>query len=102
MSSPAVSGELVVVGGKDGHLYAWDIPTGELRWKVRAGQVITSPPVIGESVVYIQSGGVVALDNASGKIVWEAWVGSSVQSAPVISGKSIYIASNDGEVYALE
>jgi outer membrane protein assembly factor BamB len=102
MSSPAVSGDLTVVGGKDGYLYAWDISTGKLRWKAQAGLVITSPPVIGDSVVYIESQGTVAIDNASGKVLWHAGVGSSVQAAPVISAKTIYIASNDGEVYALE
>jgi outer membrane protein assembly factor BamB len=100
-SSPAVLDELVVIGSKDGYLYALDIP-GQLRWKARASDVITSPPVFGERVVCVQSGGTLALDIATGNVVWRAGLGGAVQSVPVLAGDVIYVASLNGEVYALE
>jgi outer membrane protein assembly factor BamB len=90
------------VGSKDGYLYALEIASGQMRWKTRVGQVITAPPVAGESVVYIQSGGTYALDRATGKVLWRAGLGGSVQTAPVLSGQFVYVASVGDEVYALE
>jgi outer membrane protein assembly factor BamB len=101
-SSPAISGNLVIVGSKDGYLHAADLTTGQPKWKVRVGEVTTASPLSGDGVVYIQSGGTRALDLATGKILWRAGLGGSVQSVPVVSGKSVYLASNDGEFYALE
>jgi len=101
-SSPAVLGDLSVVGSKEGYLYALDIPTGQLRWKTRASDVITSPPVFGERVVCIQSGGTTAFDIATGNQVWRAGLGAAIQAVPVLAGDVIYVASLNGEVYALE
>ncbi|HZR32877.1 MAG TPA: PQQ-binding-like beta-propeller repeat protein [Terriglobales bacterium] len=101
-SSPAASGDLAVVGSKDGYLYAFDIPTGQLRWKTQVGQVATAPPVFGDGFVCIQSGGTLALDAGSGRVLWRAGLGGSVQSVPVLTRDMIYLTSGDGEVYALE
>jgi outer membrane protein assembly factor BamB len=83
-------------------VYALAIKTGELRWQTRAGEVVTSPLVFSEGVVYVQSFGTMALDGATGKVIWRAGLGGSVQSAPVIAERVIYVAGNGGEVYALE
>jgi len=101
-SSPAVSEDLAVVGSKDGFLYALEIQSGQLRWKVQISDAVTAPPVIGSGVVCIQAGGMQAFDVASGRLVWKAGLGGAVQSVPVLTGNAIYVATNDGEVYALE
>jgi outer membrane protein assembly factor BamB len=101
-SSPAVSGEVTVIGSKDGYLYALEIATGKLLWKTRASQVITAPAVFGDSAIYLQSGGVHALDAATGNMLWRAGLASGVQNVPVIAGRTMYLTSNEGEVYALE
>jgi outer membrane protein assembly factor BamB len=90
------------VGSKDGYLYAFDSQSGQLRWKVQAGEVVTSPPVFAQGVVCIQSAGLIAFDIATGKMAWRAGLGGAVQSAPVLTGDAIYISSLDGEIYALE
>ena len=91
-----------MIGGKEGYLYCFEVPTGELRWKTRVSDVITAPPVVGEGVVCIQAGGMSALDMVSGNVVWRAGLGGAVQSVPVLAGDVIYLASLNGEVYALE
>jgi outer membrane protein assembly factor BamB len=100
-SSPAVSGDLAVIGSKDGFLYALETQTGRLRWKTAVGEVVTAPPVIGDGVVCIQAGGTFALDSATGNVVWRAALAGAVQSVPVLAGDTIYLASLSGEVYAL-
>ena len=101
-SSPAVYEDLAVVGSKDGFLYALEIQSGRLRWKVRVDDVVTAPPVIGSGLVCIQTGGTEAFDIVTGSLVWRAGLGGAVQSAPVLTADAIYVATNDGEVYALE
>jgi len=101
-SSPAVAGDLAIIGSKDGYLYALEIQTGRLRWRTQVGEVVTAPPVVGDGVVCIQAGGLVALDLVSGRVVWRAGLGGAVQSAPVLTGGVIYLVSLDGEAYALE
>ena len=101
-SPPSVNGEVAVIGSKDGSLYALEVGTGKLRWKVRAGEVLTGPAVVGESQTYIQSWGLQALETATGKMVWRAGLGFGVQNAPIIAGNRIYLTSHGGEVYALE
>jgi outer membrane protein assembly factor BamB len=101
-AAPAVSGDAVVIGSKDGQLYTLELATGKLRWKIRAGEAITGPAVFGASTIYLQSWGLQALAADTGKTVWRAGLGMGVQNAPVIAGGSIYLASLDGEVYALE
>ena len=101
-SSPAVFEDLAVVGSKDGFLYALEIQTGRLRWKVQVSDVVTAPPVIASGLVCIQAGGTQAFDIATGSVAWRAGLGGAVQSAPVLTGDAIYVATNDGEVYALE
>jgi len=78
------------------------VGTGKLRWKVRAGEVITGPAVFGDSMIYIQSWGLQTLDATTGKVIWRAGLGTGVQNAPVIGGRTLYLTSNDGDVYALE
>ena len=101
-SSPAVSGDLTIVGSKDGFLYALETQTGHLRWKAAAGELVTAPAVIGKGIVCIQSGGTLAFDLATGKLVWRAALGGSLQSVPVLAGDTIYLASLGGEIYALQ
>jgi outer membrane protein assembly factor BamB len=100
-SSPAVSGDLTVIGSKDGFLYALETQTGHLRWKTAVGEVVTAPPVIGEGFVCIQAAGTFALDSATGNVLWRAALAGAVQSVPVLAGDTIYLASLSGEVYAL-
>ncbi|MBA0084465.1 MAG: PQQ-binding-like beta-propeller repeat protein, partial [Acidobacteria bacterium Pan2503] len=101
-SSPAVADDVAYIGSKDGFLYALAVQTGELKWKTRAGEVVTAPPVFSEGVVYVQSWGTMALDAATGKLLWRADLGGSVQGAPVIAEGVVYVAGNGGEIYALE
>ena len=100
-SSPAVSGDFAAIGSKDGFLYAFELPTGRLRWKTEVGEVVTAPPVIADGAICIQAGGLFALDPASGKVLWRAGLGGAIQSVPVLAGDTMYVASLNGEIYAL-
>jgi outer membrane protein assembly factor BamB len=55
VSSPAVAGNVVYVGGEDGYLYAVDKLTGEKLWAFLTGGQITSSPAVYHGKVYVAS-----------------------------------------------
>ena len=54
-SSPAVSGDTVYLGSDDSYLYALNALTGELKWKLKTGDVVYSSPAIADGAVYVGS-----------------------------------------------
>jgi hypothetical protein len=54
-SSPAVSGNLVLVGSYDGNLYAVDRANGNLVWSFLTGDWVVSSPAVFDGVVYFGS-----------------------------------------------
>ena len=55
ISSPAVSGGLVVVGSADGSLYGLNRADGTQRWKFDTRGPVNSSPAIAEGLVYVSS-----------------------------------------------
>ena len=54
-SSPAASDDIVYFGSDDSYLYALNAPTGELKWKLKTGDVVYSSPAIADGAVYVGS-----------------------------------------------
>lgn len=69
---PSVSGDLLVVGTLDGHVYGMDAATGKQRWAAELSNEVVSPPSIDEGVVYARTndGRIYALDGATGQRKW--------------------------------
>jgi outer membrane protein assembly factor BamB len=69
---PSVSGNLLVVGTLDGHVYAMDAETGKQLWSAEVDSEVISPPAIDAGVVYVRtnSGYVYAFDANSGERKW--------------------------------
>jgi outer membrane protein assembly factor BamB len=55
VSSPAVAGTVVYVGGEDGNFYAVDSTTGEELWNYATGGMVTSSPAVDNGMVYVGS-----------------------------------------------
>lgn len=104
------SNGLIVVGNLDGHLYAVDKKTGELRWrwggdgaKTRGG--ITSTVLEHDGVLYFGSndGKVHAIKLSDQSEVWAFETGGEVNSSPVIDSRgTLFIGSRDHKLYALD
>ena len=111
VSSPAVSGGTIYVGGSDSHrFYAIDERTGAKMWEYHApSNVFTSPAVSGDTVYFgcgdiyrsKSPGYVFALDAGTGKERWQFKVEGNVYSSPVLDGGVLYFGSEDGNLYAL-
>lgn len=104
------AGEAVLfVGTSLGFLWAFDAD-GSLKWKVSAGDSISSTPAFSQdgSTVYVGSyvgedkGKLVALDRLTGQTKWAFDQCGPVYSSPCVDVNGvIYFGSLDGKVYAL-
>ena len=106
---PAVSGDLLVVGTLDGHLYGMDAATGKQRWAVQVSDEVVSPPVIDNGVVYARTndGRIYALDAATGQRKWvndqtEVPLLSLRGNGPLLVAHGVvFYGSDDGKIVAL-
>ncbi|TAN04883.1 MAG: outer membrane protein assembly factor BamB [Rhodanobacteraceae bacterium] len=69
---PTVSGNLLVVGTLDGHVYGYDATTGKRLWSATVDDEVISPPAIDAGTVYARtnSGAVYAFDANTGARKW--------------------------------
>ncbi|MFC2052177.1 PQQ-binding-like beta-propeller repeat protein, partial [Chloroflexota bacterium] len=104
--SPAVTEDLVFVGGYNGIIYAFNLNTGALRWVYpRQGhlQPIVGGPVVALGNVYFASadGKVYALDAETGDSQWVFETGDKIWATPAIVDDTLFIGSFDNKLYAL-
>ena len=107
-SSPGVGNGMVVVGGRNGEVMAFDAATGAKRWSVRVTSEVLAAPFVGSSRVVVRSndGRVFGLDPADGARKWVFDRGLPTLSvrgnaAPVGSGGGVFIGYDDGSVVGL-
>ncbi len=106
---PVVSGDLLVVGTLDGHVYGVDAKDGSPRWEADLDtQVLTSPVIVGKDVVARGSNGrIYSLDAATGERQWVYDQGSvpllSVRgNGPLlIANGVVFFGSDDGMLVAV-
>ncbi|MCJ7744172.1 MAG: PQQ-binding-like beta-propeller repeat protein [Dehalococcoidales bacterium] len=106
--APAVSDNLVYVGGYNGKVYAYpSAGREEPKWLYpRQGNL--AGPIVGSLVtaqgrVYFASasGTVYALDAAEGYKVWDFRTKEKIWSTPVIAGDTVFIGTFGKKLYAL-
>ncbi len=105
--SPAVTEDLVLVGGYNGVVYAFNLNTGALRWVYPRKEHLQ--PIVGGAMValgnaYFASadGGVYALDAETGDMKWVFETGDKLWSTPAIGGDTLFIGSFDKKLYAID
>ncbi|OPZ87249.1 MAG: Serine/threonine-protein kinase AfsK [bacterium ADurb.Bin429] len=116
ISSPVVTGDVVLIGGAEGRLYAIETATGKERWRFqlgasllafspyeRAGNPVIASPAVSSTIAYLggTDGILYALDVKTGEKQWEYTLGVPITASPAISGNTVYVSTYDGTVYAL-
>lgn len=104
-SSPAIAGDALVVGSNDYHAYAWDLDTGERRWRFRVGGRCYTAPAITDGVAYVGGiGGVVhGLDVRTGEQLWSFQADGEVRdSSPAVVDDALCFGVSSGRLYTLE
>ena len=100
-SSPALTKDFVIFGGRDKRLHCLKRATGEVVWTFSTqGKVDSSPVVCGDRIVVGSDDGrlyVVAL--ADGKELWNYEIGEAVSSSPAVAEGKVVVGSQDGGVY---
>jgi outer membrane protein assembly factor BamB len=95
-SSPAVTGDRVFVGSKDGHIYCLNSSTGKLIWKFGpAGGEVDSSPAVDDRQVYVgaDDGFLYCLNITTGYPSWIKWVGWYALSSPAVLDGRVYVGS---------
>ena len=113
-SSPVLTADgVLVVAGRDEHLYGFATEGQELFKTKMPGQMLASPVVDRHGQIYVgltqsrrgqQPGGVlVCIDGNSHKIRWEYPAAAAVESTPVIGeDDAIYFGDNAGVIHAVD
>ena len=112
LSSPVVANAVVYFGSGDGHVYALDAKSGELRWKFATGDVVHASPAYADGVVYFGSwdSWLYAVDAQTGAQKWRFHGGEDAvihnqvgfqSSAAVVDGV-VYTGCRDSNLYALD
>jgi outer membrane protein assembly factor BamB len=104
--TPAVSGDLVYIGGYNGKIYAYNTSSMEMRWVYPREdnlEPFVGGGVVAQGNVYIggSNGKLYALDAATGDKLWEFETGDKVWSTPAVSDGTLFIGSFDKKLYAL-
>ncbi|NNE08747.1 MAG: PQQ-binding-like beta-propeller repeat protein [Gemmatimonadetes bacterium] len=102
-SSPAAADGALLVGSRDGNLYAIDPATGAELWRAPGPQGVGSSPAYGGGRAYYADygGDVVAVDLETGAEIWRRGTGSKIVSSPLYDGERVYVGSFNRSLYAL-
>jgi outer membrane protein assembly factor BamB len=103
-SSPARSGDKVIVGDASGTVRAIRLADGSTAWTFHAGSAVYSTPAAAEdTVVFAATDGIIyALDSRTGAERWQYRTAKAIVASPVIHRGTVFIGSSDGQFRALE
>ncbi len=109
LTAPAVVGDRVYFGSRDGRLYCVDAKKGDLIWRYDAGSPVLSSPAVAGEFVYLgsQNGKIYALDRIRGDLRWAfdigvmAPSGTKVLSSPAVADGRIYIGCSKGMLFSI-
>ena len=112
LSSPVVAQGAVFFGSGDGHLYALNAITGELRWKFKTGDVVHASPAYADGVLYVGSwdAKLYAVDAATGRELWQYQAGVDpllhnqvgFQSSAAVADGVVYVGGRDSKLHAVD
>ena len=100
-SSPAVTAEAVVIGGRNQLVERIERSDGELKWSFRTKGRVDCSPVVAGKRVYVGStdGRLYGLDLESGDLVWSFDGGSAFTASPSVADGRLVIGNGDGVLY---
>ena len=102
-SSPAVVGEKVYFGSKDGNVYCLDAVTGVEIWRFSTEGDISSSPLVVGGKLYIGSGDkhLFCINAEYGIEQWSIEVRKGIISSPKLYNDKIYFGSDEGKIHCI-
>lgn len=105
---PTVQGDLLVVGGLDGQVYALSTQDGSIRWHAQMPSEVIAAPAIADGVVVVRcnDGHLIGLDATDGSRKWifdQTVPALSLRgnSAPLIANGIAYDGFDNGKIVAV-
>lgn len=101
-SSPAVSSDRVVIGGRDKRVHGLRRDNGKPLWEFRTRGKVDSSPVIcdGKVLVGSEDGRFYMLDLSDGRERWSYEIGAPIVGSPSVYEGTVLIGADDGYLYA--
>jgi outer membrane protein assembly factor BamB len=101
-SSPAVTRDKVIFGGRDKKVHCVNRADGKPLWTFPTrGKVDSSPAVCGDKVVVgSDDGRLYVLNVNTGRETWSYEIGPPVASSPAVVDNMVVVGADDGGVYA--
>lgn len=102
-TTPAIDGDRVIFGSRDGNVYSVDRTSGEGGWSYSAGAGVGASPVVAGGVVVGANydGNVFCLDKSTGETLWTRALPARVVSTPCVAGGEVLVGCTDGKGYGL-
>ncbi len=112
IGTPLFVNNTIYFGTGVGTFYAYDLQTGQEKWRYDTGRAVLLAPLVENGRVYFggESGNLYALDSETGAEIWKFAAGDVehqirdkyTNSVPTIQDGIIYFTSEDFNVYALD
>jgi outer membrane protein assembly factor BamB len=101
-SSPSVTSDQVLIGGRDKGLHCINRISGKQTWRFSArGRIDSSPVVCNDKVVFgSMDGKLYVISLKDGKEIINYELGDSISSTPAIFNDRILVGCEDGKVYS--
>jgi outer membrane protein assembly factor BamB len=105
-SSPVITGNKIIFGGRDGLLYCINADNGTDLWKMdhHVSWVISTVAIKDSFVVTSSSDArfVQAVNLETGREIWKHRTSLAVWASPLIVGDKVYAGSFDGQLYCID
>lgn len=103
-SRPVVAGDTVIVGSRDGTVYAFGLSDGQPRWTFSTSGAISADIAYADGVLFVpsQDSNLYALDAVTGLQVWSASLGAAILSSPAVDDGVVVTGSRSTKVVAFD
>ena len=103
VGSPAIAGDLILIGADDGKLHAFKQQDLQPHWTFQTKNKIWSTPIIQNNTAYITSldKNLYAINLEDGKPLWTFQTNGAIASTPAHDASAIYFGSFDSAFYAV-
>lgn len=99
----AVNDGTLYIGSQDGHAYAFDAATGDVRWERSVGTYIGGGVTMTNGDLYVGADeALVSLDPESGKNRWRFGTDRILRAPPSVVDGVAYLGSVDRHIYAVD
>ena len=101
-TKPIIHNNVLILGSRDGNVYAIDIKNKNKRWNFTYGSTWAMSCSADDEKVYVgwsTNNHISALDLKSGKEIWKLITGGHNFTTPFIAGDNLYMGSANGKVY---